>query len=52
MVRDCLYKRKQIENMKKGNSFYTIHGGDYKIKSDPNPHINPVFDASFRPGDA
>ena len=37
---------------KKGNNVYTIHGGDYKIKSYPNPHTNPVFHASPRPGDA
>ena len=41
---DLKYKRR--------NRVYTIHGGDYKRKSDPNPHTNPVFDASPRPGDA
>ena len=37
---------------KKRNEIYTIHGGDYKRKSDSNPNTNPVFDASPRPGDA
>ena len=37
---------------KKRNRVYTIHGGDYKRKSDPNPHTNPVFYANPRPSDA
>ena len=44
-------KRKNLK-YKKGNRFYAIHGGDYKRKSHPNPHIIPVFYASPRTGDA
>ena len=44
----------KIKNLKykRRNRVYAIHGGDYKRKSDPNPHTNPVFGASPRPGDA
>ena len=52
MLRDCLKIREKNLKYKRENRFYTIHGGDYKRKSDPNPHTNPVFDASSRPGDA
>ena len=45
-------KEKKNLKCKKGNMFYTIHGGDYMRKSDPNPHTNPVFYASPRAGDA
>ena len=44
-------KRTNIKYKKK-NRVYTIHGEDYKRKSYPNPHTNPVFYASPRPGDA
>ena len=44
-------KRTNLKYQKR-NIVYTIHGGDYKRKSYPNPHTNPVFDASCRPGDA
>ena len=37
---------------KKRNKVYIIHAADYKRKSDPNPHTNPVFDTSPRLGDA
>ena len=33
----------------KRNRVYTIHGGDYKRKSNPDPHTNLIFDASSRP---
>ena len=44
----------KITNLKykRRNRVCTIHGGDYKIKSYPNPHRNPVFYASPRLGDA
>ena len=51
MMRDCLKKREKIKNIKKRNKVYTIHGGDYKRKSYPNPQTNLVFYASPRPGD-
>ena len=39
-----LFKEKRINlKYKKGNMFYTVHGGDYKRKSTPNPHINLIF---------
>ena len=50
MMRDCLNKKNL--KYKKGNRFYTIHGGDYKRKSYPNPHTNLIFDASPRSGNA
>ena len=37
---------------KRGKQNYNIHGGNYKRKSDPNRHTNPIFDASLRLGDA
>ena len=43
--------RKNIK-YKKGNRFYTINGGEYKKKSNLNPHTNLVFYASPGTGDA
>ena len=40
-------KRKKNLKCKKENMFYMIHGRDYKRKSDPNPHTNPVFYADL-----
>ena len=51
MMRDCLKKGEKNLKYKTGNRFYTIYEGDYEIKSYPNPHTNPVFYASPRPGD-
>ena len=34
------------------NRGYTIFCGDYKRKSDPNPHTNLIFYAWSRPGEA
>ena len=34
---------------KKGKNFI-IYGGDYKTKSNPSPHTNPVYYASLRLG--
>ena len=44
-------KRKNLKYIK-GNRFCIIYGGNYKIKSYPNPHTNPLFDANPRAGDA
>ena len=44
-------KRKNLKYEKR-NWVYIIHGGDYKGKSYPNPHTNPIFDTSPRSGDA
>ena len=40
-----LFKEKRTNlKYKRGNRFCTIHGeGDYKRKSNPNPHTNFVF---------
>ena len=35
-------KRENIK-YKNRNRVYTIHGGDYKRKSNPNPHTNLVL---------
>ena len=52
MMRDFLKRREKNIKYKNGNRFYTVHGGDYKRKSYPNPHTNPVFYANPRLGDA
>ena len=43
MMKDFLKKREKNIKYKKENRVYTIHGGDHKRKSNPNPHTNPVF---------
>ena len=49
---EIFFKEKRTSlKYEKRNRVYTINGGDYKRKSDPNPHTNPVFYASPRPGD-
>ena len=35
-------KRKNLKH-KKGNRIYTIYGGNYKRKSNPNLYINTIF---------
>ena len=52
MMRDCFNEKRKNLKYKKGNRFYTIHGRDYKRKSDPNPHINLIFYVSPMLGDA
>ena len=52
MMRGFVKRREKILNYKKGNKVQTIHGGDFKKKSYPNPHTNPIFYASHGPGDA
>ena len=46
-MRDFMKKIERIENIK-GNKSFT-NGEDYKRKSYPNPHTNPIFDAILRP---
>ena len=46
---ESLFEEKRTNiKYKKGNRVYTIYGGDYKRKLDPNPYTNLVFYASPR----
>ena len=41
-MNDCLKKRENLK-FNKGSRVYTIYGGDYKRKFDPNPNTNLIF---------